>query len=194
MKKLLCLILCCLSAALCASAETPLPEYRYAGDEPYLAEICDWLLANEAPWYTLGDVAIPYPMIAAVDDSNPDDILVWGCFALNWYEARDATLFCVSGGSVPGLMHLREKDGVCAVTAFDAVGDGSDYPIGIRRIFGAREGLTEKLEAAMAAREETLLQFVSSYVNENQLDFTHMQDYGWPAVSLITAPDAAGQE
>lgn len=194
MKKLICMILICLLAGLSASAEAALPDYRYAGDNPYTAAICDWLLKNEADNYAQSDVAIPSPIIVDVDDDDPQDILVWGGFELNWYELRNTTLFCISGGSVPGLMHLQEQDGICVVSGFEAVGDGTDYQKDIERIFGMRRGLVKKLEAAMAGRDEMQLQFVSDYVNANGLNITQMQDYGWLPVPLINAPETAEED
>ena len=188
MKKLVCLILICLLGGLCAYAETGLSDYRYSGNDSYVAAICDWLIENEADNYAQGEVAIPCPIIAEVDDRDHQDILVWGCFELNWYELRNTTLFCVSGGSTPGLMHLQEKDGGYTVIGFDAVGDGSDYSKDMMHIFGMRNGLMTKLEAVMASKDKTQLEFVSEYVNPNKLNITQMQDFGWPPVPLINAP------
>ena len=190
MKKLISLLLAILLTASCALAEEPaLPAYRYAGDEPYLAEICDWLIETEAGYYSTGDVAIPSPAIVHADDSNPQDILVWGIFELNWYKLLNTTLFSVSGGSRPGLLHLQQTDDGYAIVEFDGVGDGTDYAKDIDRIFGMRPGLKQKLEAAVETREANQLQFVSDYVNANQLNITQMQDYGWPPVALINAPE-----
>ena len=197
MKRWISLLLAVFLTALSALAETyetALPEYRYTGDDLYTAVVCEWLKENQADSYTEGDVMIPCPVIVEVDDSNPEDILVWGAFDLYWYELRNTTLFCVSGGSVPGLMHLQQKDGNCTVAAFEAVRDGSDYGEDVQRIFGMRGGLIEKFESDYAGRDEIRLRFISDYVNENMLKITQMQDYGWPPAPLINAPETAEED
>ena len=94
MKKLTAILLALLllSAAATAEGTGALPAFSYRGGEPYMAEICAWLLEEEAPLYAEGDVAIPGPVILDVDDSDPRDIRVWGAFGLWWYELRSTTL------------------------------------------------------------------------------------------------------
>lgn len=188
MKKLICLIVVALWMTSSVFAEASLlPPYQYTGSDPYIAEICNWLLADEADKYLTGDIAIPCPILLMVDDSDPQDILVWGIYDINQYEVRNTTLFCVSGGTQIGLIHLQEADGTYSILDFDEVRDGSYYAEDIDRIFGARPGLKGKLYTALDNQGETRLQFIRDFVNHYQLNITQMQDYGWPPVPLINA-------
>lgn len=192
MKKLISLILAVLLLALPAAAEPDaLPAYEYTGSDTYTGSISQWLLDHTAEFYSGGDVAIPCPQIIAVEDDNPDDILVWGNFGLNRYSLINTTLFCESGGMQPGLMHLAKTDDGYSVVSFDGVQDGSDFDIDVRRIFGMREGLLGKYYASSMALSATRLQFISDYVNHNMLPITQMQDFGWAPMPLINTPDTA---
>ncbi len=86
--------------------------------------------------YVHGEHCVPLQNIVAVDERDTDDILVWGDFWVFNYNQSGDTLKCVSGGSHPGLIHLRQTGRVFEVTAFDQVGDGSRFLPTAKRIFG----------------------------------------------------------
>ena len=167
-----------------------LPGYVYQGDEPYLAEICAYLLERNKGMYAPAQVEIPSPVILEVDDSDPEDILVWGNFWMHCYSLRNTTLFSESGGESPGLMHLKTAGEGYEVTSFETVGDGSDYVRDSQRIFGMREGLLARFEASQdqAEREAVRAAFIGDYVRWNDLPVTQYQDFGWPPVRLPDAP------
>ena len=196
MKKLLSMILLpVILLSTAAAAETGvLPPFEYTGGDPYTAAICAWLLESEAEKYASGDVAIPCPLILEVDDSDKNDVLVWGIFGLEHYDLLNTTLLCVSGGNTPGLLHLKAEDGAYTVTAFDAVGSGTDYTEDIQRIFGMKPDLIRRLAESYGNIDLVRLQFISDYVNHNMLSVTQMQDFGWPPVPLINAPDTPDEE
>ena len=73
-----------------------------------------------------------------VDERNADDILVWGDYWVFNYNQVGDTLKTVSGGSHPGLMHIRQTDNGFEVTGFDAVADGSDNLKTAKEIFGEK--------------------------------------------------------
>lgn len=196
MKRLLAILLALLtlSAAVAETGgESALPAFAYQGGEPCVAEICDWLLAEEAGLYVEGDVAIPSPVILEVDDSDPQDIRVWGDFSLYWYELRSTTLFAVSGGALPGCFHLRREGNSFEIVSLDRAEDGDGYEESLERIFGAREGLLEKLRDE-AAREDAALRFAADYVRWNGLHITQRQDFGWAPVALPGAPETTEEE
>lgn len=160
-----------------------LPPFVYQGDEPYLPAICDWMTAGHTG-YGGGTVTIPCPLIADTDDSDTQDIRVWGDFRDNSYELRGTTLFSVSGGERPGLLHLRRTETGYEVYDAEEVGDGEQYAKDKLRIFGPVR--MKKLDALDA--EETRTRFVDDYVRRNHLPVTQYQDYGWPPVQLPSAP------
>ena len=192
MRKILALlfILFAVSGAF-AEPQPGLPAFQYSGDDPYTAAICEWLIDNEAGKYAPGDVAIPCPVIIHVDDSNAGDILVWGSFGIGWYELRNTTLFSVSGGSTPGLMHLQNENGVCKVVSADMVRDGSYYSEDIDRIFGISQ---IALELSELNSDAVRLLFVSAYAKDSGLNITQIQDFGWPPVQLTDAPETAEED
>lgn len=187
MKRVIAIILTMFLISAFAAAEsagTKLNTFEYTGDDPYTAAICDWIIETNADSYAPGDVAIPCPLILEIDDSDPNDILIWGSFDLYWYELRNTTLFCVSGGKYPGLIHMSETDGSYTVTDFDAVGDGSDYPIDVERIFGMREGLLTRFEYSYAESDAVRLEFAATYAAASGVRINQLQDFGWLPVAL----------
>ena len=60
--------------------------------------------------YSQGEYCIAYSHVLAVDDANPDEILVWGDFWVENFNLEGDTLKNVSGGSHPGLMHVVRNE------------------------------------------------------------------------------------
>ena len=58
--------------------------------------------------YAPGEVCIPSHRIIAVDESNPQDIQVWGDFWVDNFKVAGDTLLSVSGGSHPGKMLVKQ--------------------------------------------------------------------------------------
>ena len=127
---------------------------------------------------------IPLVRLVAVDAANPSDILAWGDFEVWNYRLDGDTLQCVSGGSHPGLAHLREADGAFAVNAFEPVPDGADSLPGAKRIFGKHFAAWQKLSSDSSARDEARRLAIADYVSSRALPARFFQDYGWPPVPL----------
>ena len=165
---------------------TELPRFAYQGEDPYLAAVCEWTVrGGEQARYWEAEVTIPAPLIADVDASNPQDVRVWGNFWEFSYTPQGTTLFCVSGGERPGLLHLRAADGGYEVYNEEMVGDGEAYGKDMRRIFGVARML--KLDAL--DRETVRAQYLADYVLQNDLPFTQYQDYGWDPVHIPGTPE-----
>ena len=195
MKRLFALLMAALLAAGCALAEAEkLPAFDCGNGETIEEAACAWLLANEAELYAEGDVTIPCALILEADETDPADVLAWGMYSVDQYTLLNTTLFNVSAGRVPGLMHLKHEDGRYEVTSFESVGDGDDYAEDVARIFGMREGLAEKLDGCWDDHDAALLRAISDYVNRNGLPVTQMQDFGWAPVALINAPETAEED
>lgn len=162
-----------------------LPPFVYEGNETYLAAVCQWIVEGAGAEYPRAPVTIPCPLIVEADDSDPQDILIWGNFWVFRYKPVGTTLLTVSGGEQPGLLHLRSADGSCAVYEAERVGDGSQYAEDMKRIFGA--GRLKALDAI--DRETVRAQYISDYVLQNGLPFTQYQDYGWDPVHIPGTPE-----
>lgn len=135
--------------------------------------------------YAPGEVCIPSHRIIAVDESNPDDIQVWGDFWVDNFNVVGDTLMAVSGGSHPGKMHIiKDSEGHLTVTAFEAVGDGSSFTPTAKAIFGDRFDEFQKVNSDNVGREEARKSAIAAHVFKNNLPVKVYKDYGWPAVEI----------
>ena len=189
---LLCLALASLLSVSCVNgkkkAPAPAPAESPAAEsavDPRLAAIDKYLTDGLGKGYTPGEVTLSYSDYIAVDDTNPDDILVWGDFWVENFNVVGDTLLFVSGGNHPGKMHVRkDADGHFTTTAFDAVGDGSAYLPTAKAIFGERFADFQEAYSDAEARKAVRHSAISDYVRKNDLAVNYYKDYGWPAVRI----------
>lgn len=163
-----------------------LPAYEYPGPEAFYSVLYKYLIDEFAGYYPDADVTIPCPVIIAEDESNREDICVWGDFWVLKYDKNGDVLECTSGGSYPGCMHLRQTDTAegYEVTKFDLVGDGAQYEPTARKIFKEHYDALVKSNADTTERENLRAQIIANYVAANNLDITAFKDYGWDPVKL----------
>ena len=153
--------------------------------ETYFDAIKHYMTETIGSHYPETQAYIPFNTFIAVDETDADDIKVWGDFWLLNYDQTGDTLKTVSGGNHPGLMHIRQiGDTHFEVTAFDAVGDGSDNEPSARRIFGDKYEAFRAAQADDQKRESLRKASVEEYVRVNKLPVHYYQDYGWPAVRI----------
>ena len=143
-----------------------------------------YLTDSIGSYYAKGEHCVPIHSIVAVDERNPENILVWGDFWVFNYNQVDDTLKCVSGGSHPGLMHIRQTEKGFEVTAFDQVEDGSRYLPTAKKIFGDKYDAFHAINSDEKNRERLRAEGLSVYAKRNGLAVTLYQDYGWPAKKL----------
>ena len=153
------------------------------------AELCniaveDYLVNVIGKNYAEAEYCIPCPIIVSTDDGNKDDVLVWGDFWVFNYDVAGDTLKTVSGGSHPGLMHVKKTDNGFEVASFDVVEDGAGNMESAKRIFGEHFDSFWEINSNAEKREDIRLHFVADYVKEHNLPVKLVQDYGWPAVAL----------
>lgn len=147
-----------------------------------MAAINAYIVDSLAKNYDPADACIPCPIVTATDDSDPADIRVWGDFWVLNYKVAGDTLKNTSGGSYPGLMHLRRADdGRCTVTAFDRVADGSDFTPTAREIFGDKYDAFIKSYSDNDARQQAIADGIAAHVKAHGLSAKFYQDYGQPA-------------
>lgn len=162
------------------------PPYEYPGPELFYYVLYQYIGDELGKGYPESDVTIPCPIIIAEDESDKDDIKIWGDFQVFNYNLNQDTLECASGGSYPGCIHLRSVDDSrgYVVTKMDLVEDGSNYDPTAKKIFGkyyddfVKSGSDEKL------RETTRAQIIANYVYANNLNIKAYKDYGWDPVPL----------
>ena len=150
----------------------------------YFPAIDQFLAEEIGSQYAKGEFCVPFHSIVGVDERNSEDILVWGDFWVFNYNTAGDTLKTASGGSHPGLFHLRKVDNGYEVTAFDQVGDGSEFEPTAKSIFGDKYEAFMKMHSNDKEREQNRAQGIAKYAKANGLKVTMYQDEGWPAVKL----------
>ena len=170
------------------TSSEPAAETKAAEEtETYFTAIDSYLTKVIGGQYAPGEICIPSHRIIAVDESNPDDIQVWGDFWVDTFRVAGDTLANVSGGSHPGKMHVKKSsDGQFFVTGMDAVGDGSSFLPTAKAIFGDRFDEFQKICSDQSSREEARKSAIATYVFKNNLPVKVYKDYGWPAVEIPT--------
>ena len=120
------------------AAQGVLPEYTYPGEESANSAIARYIIKEIGSLYEKTDLCIPFIDTIAVDDSNQDDIKVWGNFWVGNYAKEGDSLVYKSGGHCPGLMHVKfdKASGKYEVTKFEEVSSGSDNGESAKQIFG----------------------------------------------------------
>lgn len=131
--------------------------------------------------YSAGTYCIPYAVVVATDDSNPEDIRVWGDFRVENYNQSGDTLQCVSGGSHPGLMHVAKTADGYQVTSFDEVEDGSLFDATARAIFLERYDAFMEAFSNDSAKQSAREQAIGAYVSAQGIPAKLYKDYGWDA-------------
>ena len=149
-----------------------------------LAAVNRYLTDKIGKNYAQGQVCIPCGTIIATDKSNSNDILVWGDFWVFHYNIEGDVLKTVSGGSHPGLMHLRKNGERYEVTSFDQVEDGAGNKASAQRIFGEHFEDFWRVNSDEQVRENERQAATVRFIHEHNLKVSCYQDYGWPAVML----------
>ena len=157
----------------------------------YFPAIDRYLTDSIGSQYAKGEHCVPIHSIVRVDERNSEDIKVWGDFWVFNYNQVGDTLKCVSGGSHPGLIHIRQTEKDFEVTAFDQVEDGSRYlptakktMVSTNRLFGDKFDAYKVINSDEKARERLRAEGLATYAKKNGLAVTLYQDYGWPAKKL----------
>lgn len=153
------------------------------------SKACDAAVANYlenviGKQYAEGQYSISSPFVISTDNGDLQDVKVWGDFWVFNYNLSGDTLKTVSGGSHPGLMHLKKTDKGMEVTSFEVIEDGAGNLESAKRIFGDQYEAFHEVNSIQEKRESIRLQFIADYVKKNNLPVKMVQDYGWPAVEL----------
>ena len=182
-----------------ALKDLPLLPFVYTGDDALLPAICSWSESELGQYYESDDaVIIPEPVILYTDNSNEEDIRVWGDFRVDTYRLEGDTLMFESGGSNPGLLHIKKaEDGSYKASEFENVGDGTSFAVDMKRIFGKAPEEAGDLVAAFSksaedgTKDRIRWEFLKMYAQVAPHEIHYYKDYGWKAVSLDgnEAPD-----
>ena len=146
----------------------------------YFPAIDRYLTESIGSKYAKGEHCIPIHSIVRVDERDAEDIKVWGDFWVFNYNQVGDTLECVSGGSHPGLLHIRQTEKGFEVTAFDQVEDGSRYLPTAKKIFGDKFNAFKIINSDEKNRERLRAEGLATYVKKHNIAATKYKDYGWP--------------
>ena len=146
----------------------------------YFPAIDRYLTNSIGSKYAKGEHCVPIHSIVRVDERDTEDIKVWGDFWVFNYNLVGDTLECVSGGSHPGLLHIRQTEKGFEVTAFDQVEDGSRYLPTAKKIFGDKFNSFKIINSDEKNRERLRAEGLATYVKNNNIAATKYKDYGWP--------------
>lgn len=150
----------------------------------YFPAIERYLVKECGSKYLEGEYCVPFQTVIAVDERNAEDILVWGDFWVFNYNLAGDTLETVSGGSHPGLMHIKQNDTGFEVTAFDQVEDGSRYMTSAKKIFGEKYNTFQTVNSDEVRREKHRAEILANYVKKHNIPATKYKDYGWPIKNI----------
>lgn len=150
----------------------------------YFPAITRYLVKECGSKYLEGQYCVPFQTVVAVDERNAEDILVWGDFWVFNYNLVGDTLETVSGGSHPGLMHIKQTDTGFEVTAFEQVEDGSRYMPSAKKIFGERYAAFQAINSDDIRREKHRAEVLAYYVTKHGIPATKYKDYGWPVKNI----------
>ena len=150
----------------------------------YFPAIDRYLTNSIGSMYAKGEHCVPIHSIVRVDERDTEDIKVWGDFWVFNYNLVGDTLECVSGGSHPGLLHIRQTENGFEVTAFDQVEDGSRYLPTAKKIFGDKFNAFKTINSDEKNRERLRAEGLATYVKKHNIAATKYKDYGWPEKQL----------
>lgn len=154
------------------------------GEKDFVNLVEKYLVDSIAPQYLKGEISIPVSQLVDIDDSNINDVKMWGSFWVFNYNVSGDTLKTVSGGNHSGLFHLNIAGNAAQVTSFEQVGDGSEFLPTAKKIFGDKFETYSKVSSDDKKRDSVRTQAIEQYVKEHNLKVTMYQDYGWPPVKL----------
>lgn len=162
-----------------------LSDIKVKKETTYFPAIDRYFVNEIGKSYAEAEYYVPFHTIVGVDERDPEDIKVWGDFWVINYNQVGDTLKAVSGGSHPGMLHIRQTDIGYEVTAFDQVEDGSRFLPSAKRIFGDKYEAFHAINSDEQKREKVRAEALANYVKTHNLSVTMYQDFGWPAKKIV---------
>ena len=150
----------------------------------YYAAIDRYLAQQIAGHYAPGEYSVPVYQEVAVNGEDSTDIRIWGDFWVYNFKQVGDTLKCVSGGSHPGLMHVRQMGDFFYVSDFEQTEDGARFLPSAKKIFGEYYETFQIHHSDGDEHEMLRHDVLRAFVRDHSLTATMYQDYGWPARDL----------
>ena len=161
------------------------PEQAYDDIDKIQSAISAYLVSTLGSPVEDGSMTIPSMRILGIDDSDPNDVRVYGCYWVYSYYIMDKTLVMTSGGDYSGVMHLAKKeDGTYVVTQQDEIADGESFKESAKQLYGNYYDQFESLESDSLQKEDIWEKAISDYVKEHDLPVTKYMDFGMEEVDI----------
>ncbi len=152
----------------------PKADFSKLSEHPWEVAIYQYLADSIGIHYGQGEeglstICLPAITEVGVDETDSSDIKMWGDFWVYNYQLVNDSLKFVSGGDHPGLIHLSKNGEEYVVTAFDQVGDGSQFMPTAKKIFGDKFPAFQKLNSDVNVMKQQKNKVIKMYVQENKL-------------------------
>ena len=159
-------------------------DFKYTGSDKILEAITDHMVTEAKKFFGgQGALEIPTPYIVKIDDSNDNDIKVYGNFYIYGYELYGTIFHNKNGGSFPGCYHLKKESDGYSYIKHEIAEDGSKNYESLVKICGGDENLAKAI-FSIANEEDaaTRIKYVKMYRDANNLRISGIKDYGWPVI------------
>ncbi len=166
--------------------------FSYAGDDKILKTVTEAMLIDaDEKFATEGIVEIPTPYIVKIDDSDKNDIKVFGDFQVYGYALRGTIFYMENYGSMPGCYHLKEDEsGVVSFASKEIAEDGSGFEPSLKKICGNDQKLYDDILKRDSNDSALRFEYIDMYAKANGLRILGIKDYGWPIILANGISDA----
>lgn len=169
-----------------------LPEATYLGNDPVEKAVYEELVKDGQKYYSPDSVdTILVPLLNPVGTvESGDEILYYGRFFIESFIRNGNTLESVSGGSSPGVMHLKKVGPDYVVTEYERALDGSEYDSSLKELARGNQEIIDgffKGTGDDVSREDAIVLALREYINHNGLqdEIKYYKEYGWDPVPLF---------
>ncbi len=145
----------------------------------------DYLSFDYSNDYNTDNVMIPYVSIVGIEESDPEDVLLYGDYYVWEFSKEGDKLVTVSGGHCPGIIHLQRfgegDDASYTATGVFDVAYTDDDAIAL---FGDHYDQYHEVSSDEDIRDVGLSHVISQYVKANDLNITKFRIAGGEDIEL----------
>ena len=158
--------------------------FIYTGGNKYLKVITDDLFEYSKIFFeSEGVVEIPSPYIVEIDNSDLNDIKIYGDFGIYGYEMSGTIFHTKNGASNPGCYHLKEENGLIKLISREIAEDGSNNWSSLLKICNNDEKLAKGiLDITSEEKLTERIDYAKMYAEQNNLRLSGIKDYGSPII------------
>ena len=158
--------------------------FVYNGPNDYISQITAIMVDYSKNLFgDQGTVEIPVPCIVEIDDTDKNDIKVYGDFKIYGYEMFGTIFYTKNGSSNPGCFHLKDEDGEIKFVSYEFAEDGTDNYSSLLKICNDDEELVKEIFGIDEEVEtDKRIYYAKMYAEENNLRLSGIKDFGWPII------------